>query len=357
MKAIVVKPGEKNSVQLIEVAKPSIKPNEVLIETIRVGIDGTDREINNAEYGSAPQGSDYLILGHEALGRIRKVGDQITGDFKIGDLVVPIVRKPDDCHYCQSGQPDMCIKGNYREHGIKEEHGFLREFFPMDPKYLVKIPKNLNKVAVLLEPFSVVEKALRQAWKIQERMAWNPKNALILGLGQIGLLGSLISQLKGLKVTSYSMESEKSPRVKLIKNLGINYISAENVELEELPANIGENIDFILEATGNSIVAINAMSLVGQNGILCLTGVTGGHKKIKICADCLNLDLVLGNKSIYGTVNANKIDFERGVEHMKYFEKTNPGLLEEIITHRFNLKNFKDAINNFSGLKAVIEFK
>lgn len=357
MRAIAVTPGEKNSARIINVSTPEIKPNEVLIEAIRVGIDGTDREINNAEYGTSPEGFDYLIIGHEALGRIVKLGDESLRDFQVDDFVVPLVRKPDDCHFCQSGQPDMCIKGNYREHGIKGEHGFLREYFPMEPEYLIKIPENLKEVAVLLEPLSIVEKAIRQAWKIQERMAWAPKHGLIIGLGQIGLLGSLIAQLKGLKITVYSMEEQESPRVKLIKSLGMNYISGKNIEIEELPAVIGENIDFILEATGNSIIAIRAMSLVGQNGILCLTGVTGGHKRIEICADCLNLDLVLGNKLIYGTVNANRIDFEKGVEHMQYLEKNHPGLLENVITDRFPLSNFKKSLNDFNGLKAVIEFK
>jgi threonine dehydrogenase-like Zn-dependent dehydrogenase len=359
MKAIVVKPGKKNSSSLIDLPRPNNFENKILIRTIEVGIDGTDREINNAEYGKSPDGEDYLILGHEGFGEVVELGGEIKqkdSEFQIGDYVVPLVRKPDYCHYCKNGQPDMCIKGNYTEHGIKGEHGFLREYFTADPNYLVRVPKKLKSVGVLLEPLSIVEKGIRQAWKIQERMAWNPKNGIVLGLGPIGILGAFILRLKGINVWIFSKEDENDPKVQIIKKMGVNYLSSSNMQLEEIPSIVKDNIDFILEATGNSIVAINAMSLVGQNGILCLTGVTGGHKKISICADCLNLDLVLGNKLIYGTVNANKIDFEKGIADMLEISNTYPNLLDELISHRFNPEAFAEALKDFDGIKAVIKF-
>lgn len=359
MKAITITPGKKNSARLIEIPKPKIKENEVLVKTLKVGIDGTDREINRAEYGQSPEGSEYLILGHEALGEVIEIGSRIIkqkSDLNIGDYIVPLVRKPDDCHYCKNGQPDMCIKGNYTEHGIKGKHGFLREFFPANPEYIVKVPKELGSSAVLLEPLSIIEKGIRLGWKIQKRMVWDPKIGVVLGLGPIGILGAIILKLKGLSVWIYSKEEEKHPKVDIIREMGINYISSTEIQLEELPGKIGENIDFLLEATGNSIVAINAMSLVGQNGVLCLTGVTGGHKKITICADCLNLDLVLGNKLIYGTVNANKIDFESGIHHMVQINEKHHNLLEKLITHQYSPNQFKKALKDFKGIKALIKF-
>lgn len=358
MKAIIVTPGKENSARLTDLSKPQITDQDVFVKTLKVGLDGTDREINKAEYGTAPRGEDFLIIGHEALGEIQKIGHEVSSknQFQVGDLVVPLVRKPDDCHYCQAGEPDMCIKGEYKEHGIKEEHGFLREFFCFDPDYLVKIPRKLKDVAVLLEPLSVVEKGVRQGFKIQERMTWDPKTALVLGLGPIGILGAFVLRLRNLNVWLYSIEAEDNPKVELIRRMGIKYISAKEIELEELPTSINQNIDFILEATGNSIVAINAMSLVGQNGILCLTGVTGGHKKVTICADCLNLDLVLGNKLIYGTVNANKLDFESGVEDMNKIHDKFPKLLENLISHEFDLEDFKKGLKDFHGTKAIINF-
>ena len=357
MKAIAVTPGKSNSARLIDMPKPELKPNEVMVKTIRVGIDGTDREINEAQYGLAPNRQGFLVLGHEALGKVVEIGPEIKNfNLQKGDIVVPLVRRPDDCPYCKNDLQDMCIKGNYTERGIKGRHGYLSEFFTEDPKYLVKIPNDIEKIAVLLEPLSIVEKGIRQAWEIQKRIPWEPQNVLILGLGAIGILASLVLKTLNLNVFIYSMEPESDPKVKLVEEASVKYISASKVDMFKLPSIIGKNVDFILEGTGNSSVALKAMSLIGINGILCLTSVTGGQNKVTICADCLNLDLVLGNKIIFGTVNANRIDFEKGVEHLQYYNKNYPGLLDKLITNKFKLDEFKEAIENFKGLKAVIEF-
>jgi len=358
LKAIAVTPGKVNSLRLIDIPKPDLKPNEVMIKNIRVGIDGTDREINDAQYGIAPEGEEYLILGHEALGRIVEMGTDFNNlGFEINDIVVPLVRRPDDCSYCQKDMQDMCIKGNYTERGIKGLHGYLSEYYTEIPKYLVKIPKEIENIAVLLEPLSIVEKGIRQAQSIQKRIPWEPKNAIVLGLGAIGILGSLVLKTLDLNVYVYSMEPESDTKVEMIKTAGINYVSATKADIFDLPSIVGENIDIIIESTGNSSVALKAMSLIGLNGILCLTSVTGGQNKVTICADCLNLDLVLGNKIIFGTVNANRIDFEKGVEHLQLYNKIYPKLLDKLITNRYKLSEFKEAIEKFKGLKAVIEFE
>ncbi len=358
MKAIVVTPGKKNSAKLIDIEKPKLNEDQVLIKTIEVGIDGTDREINSALYGITPLGSDFLVLGHEALGEIVQIGGKV--DFKgqpleIGDIIVPLVRRPDDCSYCMVDEQDMCIKGEYTERGIKGQHGFMSEFFTEFPKYLVKIPDSLKYIAILLEPLSVVEKGIRQAYKIQKRMSWAPKVSFVLGLGPIGLLASIILKLLGLRVVVYSLNPETDEIVQLIKSIGIEYIHAKT-SIYEVPALIEENIDIIFEATGNSIVAFNAISALGTNGVLILTGVTGGHKTLEICTDCLNIDIVLKNKTTVGTVNANIIDFQKGVEDLKLLNSKYPDFLKNIRIDRIDAENFKEGFENFKELKAVLVF-
>jgi threonine dehydrogenase-like Zn-dependent dehydrogenase len=360
LKAIIVKPGEKNSAELADIQAPDVKSEEFLIKTIRVGIDGTDREINQALYGSAPNGSNFLVLGHEALGRIVEIGSDVKNNsqnLNIGDLVVPMVRRPDDCDFCKKKFQDLCIKGDYIEKGIKNGHGFLREFFTDVPDYLIKIPKEIENIAVLLEPLSIVEKGIRNAWEAQKRMPWQPKNTLVLGLGAIGILAGLVLKLLGTNVYIFSMEETSDAKVDIVKKAGINYISAREKDIFDIPSVINGNIDFILEATGNSSIALKAMSLIGYNGILCLTSVTGGNNKVTICADCLNLDLVLGNKVIMGSVNANKIDFKKGVEHLIHYNQKFPGLLDKLISHKYNITEYRKTLENFKGLKAIIEFE
>ena len=72
MKAIAVAPGVPNTVHLTELPTPSVSeiPNGrgVLVRVLRVGVDGTDKEINAAEYGQAPPGYDFyleFVLGNK----------------------------------------------------------------------------------------------------------------------------------------------------------------------------------------------------------------------------------------------------------------------------------------------------
>ena len=66
MKAIAVIPGRRDSIHLADLPKPSVHeiPNGrgVLVEVLHVGVDGTDKEINAAEYGQAPPGYDFLVI-------------------------------------------------------------------------------------------------------------------------------------------------------------------------------------------------------------------------------------------------------------------------------------------------------
>ena len=98
MKAIAVHPGTPNSMHLRDVEKPAVADIEggrgVLVEVLRVGVDGTDKEINAAEYGEAPPGDDYLITGHENFGRVIEVGPDVPSVIRPGGLVVATVRRP-----------------------------------------------------------------------------------------------------------------------------------------------------------------------------------------------------------------------------------------------------------------------
>lgn len=356
MKAVVVTPRVKNSARIIEVDKPTPKSDEVLVKVLQVGIDGTDYEIYSGLYGDAPDGEDYLILGHESLGRVESVGKEIK-DIRKGDLVVATVRRPcfEDCLNCHNKESDMCLTGNYRERGIKGLHGFLTEYYVENPEYLVKVPREFSKIGVLLEPLSIVEKGIYQALKIQERMHWNLKNALVLGAGSIGILATII--LRNMDINTYTVATRPKGSFKsnLVEEIGAHYINVNEDPLETLPRKIG-NIDFIIEATGNSTVAFKAMSILGTNGILCLVGVYEGDKKLLIDIDRFSLKMVLGNKVIFGSVNANLKYFKIGVAHFREFETKWPGLMEKIITRRVPFMDFAKGLKREKeDIKTVIE--
>jgi len=346
MKAITIIPKTPNSMKILEVKKPSMKNDEVLVKIIRVGIDGTDKEIIRGDYGEAPKGSKYLIFGHESIGRIEKVGSKVT-HFKIGDLVVASVRRPDDCINCKSGETDMCIEGNYKERGIKGMHGFLAEYYVEKPQFLTLIPKRLEKIGVLLEPLSVVEKGIRIGYEVQKRLIWNPKNALVTGSGTLGLLACLVLKSRGLNVIMYDRSDNKIKKG-IYEKLKIKRFSSNNTNLHDVPKLVGKQIDLIFEATGNSSIAFHSMNILGTNGVLILTSLGGNKDKIEICTTCLNNGLVLGNKSIVGSVNANMIDFKKGVSDISFFNNKWPDLLDSLITSKMNYTNIEKALESLN---------
>ncbi len=356
MKAVAVVPKLKDSAQIVDVPSPSIGEHEVLVKVDLVGLDGTDKEIDEGLYGEAPPGEKMLILGHESLGEVVELGRRVRS-LQIGDKVVATVRRPDGCINCQAGEYDMCLTGNYKERGIKGQHGFLSERYVGDEEHIVKVPKELGDLAVLLEPTSIAEKAIRMALLVQERMKWSPKTAMVTGTGSLGLITAALLRLRGFDVISVD-RSDDEYKANIFSRLGVSHFNARKINLHDIPGKIGRQIDLIIEETGNSSVALHAMMLVGTNGIVVLTSITGGDKKIEICADCFNQGLVLGNKAIVGTVNANRIDFEQGIKDLLAAEERWPGLLEELITARHPPEEIRKSLSSMrDNIKVVIDFK
>jgi threonine dehydrogenase-like Zn-dependent dehydrogenase len=335
MKAISVFPGKPNSVHLAELPKPSLDQvpdgRGVLVKVLRVGVDGTDKEINAAEYGAAPPGYDFLVIGHEGFGQVEAVGPKVT-EVKPGDYVVATVRRPGQSIYDLIGTNDMTTDNTYFERGINLRHGYLTEYYVDDAEFIVKVPKGLKQVGVLLEPTTVVEKGIYQAYEIQRRLkVWRPRKAAVMGAGTIGLLATLVLRLRGLDVTTFARSTKPYLNANLIEELGARYISTKETSILDGAQQHGP-FDIILEATGNSGVVFDSMQALGKNGVLVLTSVTGGDKKIEVPADRINLEFVLGNKVMVGSVNANREYFELGVRDMAQAEAEYPGWLSKLLT-------------------------
>ena len=359
MKAIAVFPGKPNSIHLAELTKPSVSdvPNGrgVLVKVLRVGVDGTDKEINAAEYGAAPEGYDFLVTGHEGFGRVEAVGSNVT-ELRPGDYVVATVRRPGRSLYDQIGTYDMTTDDTYYERGINLRHGFLAEYYVDDPEYIVKIPQSLKEVAVLLEPTTVVEKGIAQAYEIQRRLkVWHPRRAAVMGAGTIGLLATLALRLRGLEVTTFGLTRKPYRNSDLIEAIGARYQSTADVPLMEGSKKYGP-FDIIFEATGYSPVVFDSMQALGRNGVLVLSSVTGGNRKVEVPADRINLEFVLGNKVMVGTVNANREYFEMGVRDMAQAEAEYPGWLGQLLTNPVKgLENYKELLNQLTEAKGAIK--
>src|SRR5919198_1178179 len=177
MKAIAVYPGMPHSMHLEEVPMPAVtdipEGRGVLVKVLRVGVDGTDKEINEAKYGQAPEGERFLITGHESFGQVVAVGPNVPDTIKPGSYVVATVRRPGHSIYDTIGLQDMTTDDVYYERGINLRHGYLTEYYVEDAAYVVPLPETVRKVGVLLEPLTVAEKGLNQAFETAEALAKN----------------------------------------------------------------------------------------------------------------------------------------------------------------------------------------
>ncbi len=359
MKAISVVPGKPNSVHLANVEKPSIDEvpggRGVLVKVLRVGVDGTDKEINAAEYGAAPPGYDFLVIGHEGFGRVEAVGPNVT-ELAPGDYVVATVRRPGKSLYDIIGTNDMTTDDVYFERGINLRHGFLTEYYVDDAEFIVKVPQGLKHVGVLLEPMTVVEKGIYQAYEIQRRLkVWRPRKAAVIGAGTIGLMATLVLRLRGIEVTTFARSTRPYLNADLIEQLGARYVSTKEMPLLDGAKQYGP-FDLIFEATGNSSVVFDSMQALGKNGVLVLSSVTGGNKTIEVPADRINLGFVLGNKVMVGTVNANREYFELGVRDMAQAEAQFQGWMTKLLTDPVpGLDNFGQLFSKLTSPNGAIK--
>ncbi|MEX1169434.1 MAG: glucose 1-dehydrogenase [Chloroflexota bacterium] len=335
MKAIAVRPGVPASIHARTVPRPSISEvpdgRGVRVEVLRVGIDGTDREISDGLFGTAPPGDDYLVIGHESLGRVVEVGPRVPRDLAVGTLVVATVRRPGGSAYDRLGMQDFTTDAPI-ERGINGRHGFLSEQFVEDASFLVPLPTGLSGIGVLLEPMSIAEKGLSQADEIQRRLRiWRPARAAVFGAGTIGLLVTLVLRLRGVDVTVLSRRRPPYRNSVLVEALGGTYVSSEGTDLAAVAKDHG-SFDLVFEASGFSPFVFQAAGALAPNGVLVLSGVTGGSRTIEIDANAFNQALVLGNRVIVGTVNASREDFVRGVTDMLRAEAFHAGWLGQLLT-------------------------
>lgn len=346
MRAITVVPGSAGSAQLTEMPDPPLEDGPILVQTMYIGMCGTDREIIHGDYGSAPAGADRLIIGHESLGRVLEA--PADSGFAAGDLVVGIVRRPDavPCANCAIGEWDMCRNGQYTERGIKERHGFASERYRIRPEFAVKVDPALHRVGVLLEPTSVVSKAWEHIERIGSRARWTPSRVFITGAGPIGLLAALIGTQRGFDVHVFDRVTD-GPKPQLVADLGATYHS-DSIELACGAA------DVVIECTGVSQLILSVLGNTAPGGIVCLTGVSSGGRAFPIDAGQVNRSLVLGNEVVFGSVNANHRHYETGAEVLA---RADVSWLERLITRRVPLETWSDALAlQPDDVKATIEF-
>jgi threonine dehydrogenase-like Zn-dependent dehydrogenase len=292
------------------------------------------------------------VLGHEWLGEVARPGH----GFARGDLVTATVRRScGHCRACAQGAPDACGTGDYSERGITRLDGFASELVAERAEHLVPVPASLGRLGVLAEPASVCARGLRHVRAIGSRQPWLPGRALVLGTGAIGMLSTCLLALDDVAVWTAGRSGPGTEKARLVEACGASYVHAEDpAALRALAAETG-GFDVVLEATGDAQVMLDALGLLGRGGVACLLGIDGRPREVRLDGRVIGVDAILGNRALFGSVNANRIDWVAAVEQLDRVRARRPGVLEAFVGLEVPVDRFAEAFA-FGGVKATLGF-
>ena len=347
MRAVAVSRDDRRP-QIIEKPDPEPEPGEVLVRTLRVGVDGTDHEVIEGGHGGFPEGEDHLVLGHEAIGVVEEPNG--TG-FERGDVVVPTVRrppagpngKPESNEYFERGEPDYAPEGQYVERGIVGAHGFMSEYFTSPAEFLIEVPSELAALGFLVEPISISEKAFELAWASRSSFDWDPESALVLGNGSLGLLTLAMLGRDDRFERTYCLgrRDRPDPTIDLIEQLGATYVDSRETPVDEV-SDAYEPMDFVYEATGYAPHAFECIEALAPNGVGALLGVPDDWT-FEIDGGRLHREFVLHNKALVGSVNSGFGHFEAAIETLSALPEW---FLDELVTGVYGLDEFERAFDD-----------
>lgn len=343
MRALTIRPGEANSLRLEDIHEPVPANNELLVETIAIGICGTDRDIKAGRYGVVPPGQTRLTIGHESLGRVLRAPP--GSGFAAGEHVVGIVRRPDPvpCSACAAGRFDMCFNDRYSERGIKERDGYAATRFCVETDYAVKVDRALGIAGVLTEPASIVAKAWSEADEVRRIAPRKPHRLLVTGAGPVGLLAAMLGVQRGCELHVLD-RTAGGIKQEMTEALSGHYHVGDIPDIE---------FDTVMECTGAPAMIGAVLNHRGHNAVTCLAGISE-DKSMPFDLGRLNRNAVLSNATLIGTVNANREHYIQATTALACADR---GWLMRLISRRVDISRYEEAFTKQRGdIKVVITF-
>jgi len=221
----------------------------------------------------------------------------------------------------------------------------MSERWRIEPEYAIKVDASLGILGVLLEPMTVITKAIEQVFLAGQRAFWEPRTALVTGAGPIGLLAALRLSVRNIEVHVLD-RVETGLKPELVRALGATYHTGRVADLDFDP-------DVIVECTGVGAVIADSIQKVGAGGIICLTGVGAGGAAGRVVAD-VAAAVVLKNNVIVGSVNANKRHWYKAGQNLAASDRE---WLGRLISRREKPENFERALDRQpDDIKVIIQF-
>jgi (R,R)-butanediol dehydrogenase/meso-butanediol dehydrogenase/diacetyl reductase len=283
-------------VRLTDVADPVPRQEEVVVRVALAGICGSD--VNRFRFGSHPWPPPF-IMGHEFCGEIARVGPGVR-DWREGDqVVIQPTLSCGACLYCRRGRENLCVDFVRRGlTGSGTDGGFAE--YARVPAYQPhhRPPALSADVASLVEPMAVSV----HGWNLAgiER----PDSAVVVGLGNIGLLAVCVARAKGAR--RIVAVGKYATRGALARAYGAaTVLEPDDPALIERvrEATGGLGADLVLEAAGVPSSLRTAVAMASKGGTIVVLGVM--HEEV-----ALDYRTVLMNEQrILGSIIYRRPDF------------------------------------------------
>jgi L-iditol 2-dehydrogenase len=329
MKALVYR--DFNDFKWEEVETPVIGPDEILVRVMACGLCSTD--VWKAMYHEAKPG---MVLGHEVSGEVVETGLNVA-NLRIGDRVAVFHRAEcGACYYCKHGDETLCSE--YRRQSIFP--GAFAEYIRVTPrlvqKSVVKIPDEMTyEEATMIEPTACCVRAVSKCGISVD------DSVLIIGDGPMAMLNAQVSKSAGALVI---LSGHHDSRVESALRLGADYaFNSKKISIREkvLELTGGRGADVVIVAVSSTDAVQQSLKLVREGGKIC---VFGDFRDVPQPSLSLDLKPVVHNGvKILGSWGCSTKDYHAAFNLLKNRKVR----VKEMITHRFPLERFTEALNVF----------
>jgi len=338
MKAITfTEKGKYEYRQDYPVPKPADK--DVIVDVSECGLCGTDVHIYRGEF----EANFPVVIGHEFSGIVKEVGSEVS-KFSPGERVTvnpnTICNR---CEFCRSGRENLCV--TLPGLGVNSDGGFA-EYARVPERCVYSIPEEVSFTeAAFAEPLSCAINGINNA-RIEKG-----DDVLVLGSGPTGLLLTQLAKISGAaKVVSTAKRAE---RLEMAAKLGAtDTIDVNEVDLVEAAQDVLENTgaDVVIEAVGAEKTMKQSVQLAKPGGRVVWFGVASPELEIPIKPfEVYRKEMTIQGSFVnpYTTQDAIDLMAENKVE------------VEDLVTHRYELKQFDRAITTYaeddSRIKIMME--
>ena len=322
------------------------RADSVLIKMESSGICGTDIHISQ---GAIPIALPEIILGHEAVGIVRKLGSEnlcdATGSaLTSGDRVIIVVAEPcGKCSYCQEGDFASCQRKGVTYFKTPDTpphlHGGFSNYIHHPALCTVKVPQQIPLEAVAAYPCA--GPTLLQAVEYGGGLQAGEK-VLVQGSGPVGLFATLYAKKRGLDVIFFGSSSNPK-RLELASLYGADKVVDIRKKDETQRAAIlnewtgGAGVDIAIEASGNPAAFSEGLSSLRTRGRYLVPGQYSNRGPSPVPTEVITFKAV----RIFGS---GQYAIRHVVQYIKFLsEEGMAELATEAVTHKLPLSKINDA--------------